>query len=105
MLIKQVTILCALGVSLLSVTSFAKDESITALYRVDKIQKIAKKSDNKCIDSAAKTCKRVMFFKVRYKALDSLVPHQEHDISLDEELPQVGSIKQLTLAIGTRKKQ
>lgn len=74
----------------------------TALYRVDKIQQISKKRDIKCVDTAAKACELFLFWKVRYQALDALVPVQEHEVSFDENLPQVGSITQLTIGIPSK---
>lgn len=82
---------------LLSGNLAAQQESITALYRVDKIQKIAKKTDDQCIDNATTPCPRMAYWKVYYKALDLAVPQQEHIISLDSQLPQIGAVKQLTI--------
>jgi len=78
---------------------WGKATSITALYKVAKVQKISKKMDEKCIDSAQQNCARMAYWKVFYKALDQTVTHQEHIMSLNENLPQVGSITQLTLPI------
>jgi len=92
-------ILLTLAVGAYSSDVWAKATSITALYKVAKIQKISKKIDEKCIDSAQNNCARMAYWKVFYKALEQAVPHQQHMISLNEDLPQVGSITQLTLPI------
>lgn len=88
----------------MSCNLLAQERSITALYRVDNIQKIAKKVDEKCIDNAATSCPRIAYWKVYYKALDLAVAHQEHIVSLDNQLPQIGSIKQLTIETTKSKK-
>jgi len=94
-----------IGIVFMAILSFnvwAKETSLTALYKVAKIQKIAKKMDEKCIDNTTTACPRMAYWKVHYQALDLLVPYQEHIVSLDGQLPQVGSIKQLTLALGDK---
>lgn len=81
----------------ISVGISASDLSLSALYRVENIVQIAKKVDDKCIDNEAKTCERVGYWKVKYKALDPLVPRQYHEVMMSDKTPQIGSVTQLTL--------
>jgi len=98
MCIRKIVLLSGL-LAIFSNNTFAEERSVTALYKVDKIHKISKKVDDKCIDTPAKPCPLMAYWKVYYKALDSTVPRQQHMISANDQLPQVGSIIQLTLAL------
>ena len=101
---KKIAILGLFLGLLTGVTAVVAEEitTITALYRVDKVQQVSKKRDIKCVDTAAKACDLLLFWKVHYQALDALVPVQEHVVSFDEKLPQVGSITQLTISIPSK---
>lgn len=75
----------------------AMAQSITALYQVEKIVKIVKKQDEKCIDNPTQPCPRNAYWKVYYKAFDSGVKVQEHIVNFEDNVPQLGVIVQLTI--------
>lgn len=88
--------LLVVGVSLL-INSVVRAQSITALYRVAKVQHVYKLNDPKCVDNKDTKCPKTLHWRVHYQALSQQVSLQHHQILLDDQPPQVGSVAQLTI--------
>jgi len=74
-------------------------QSVTALYRVDNVQRIFKLVDVKCVEKDDKKCAQTEHWRVFYRALSLNVSPQKHQILVDDNPPQVGAVLQLTIRL------
>jgi chaperone required for assembly of F1-ATPase len=72
-------------------------QSITALYRVSKIQHVYKLNDSECVEKKDKKCQKSLQWRVYFQAVSRHVSPKKHQILLDENPPQVGAVIQLTI--------
>jgi hypothetical protein len=75
----------------------ASAQSVTALYRVIKIQHVFKLTDTNCVEKKEQQCQKSEHWRVFYRALSLQVSPQKHQILFDENPPQVGAVSQLTI--------
>ncbi|NRA52726.1 MAG: hypothetical protein HRU23_01145 [Gammaproteobacteria bacterium] len=87
-----------LGALLMSGSAFSA-QSVTALYRVAKVQHVLKLIDDKCVEEEKKVCPKSQHWRVYYRALSLNVSPQKHQELLDENPPQIGAVIQLTITI------
>lgn len=74
-------------------------QSVTALYRVAKIQHVYKLKDLECVESKKNVCKKNLHWRVYYQAQGKYVTPKKHQILIDENPPPLGSVTQLTIEI------
>ena len=76
----------------------ASANSTTALYRVERVQLVLKQVELTCKDTEEERCARTKHWRVYYQALSDLVVVKKHQVLLDINPPQIGSVTKLTIA-------
>ncbi|NRA60705.1 MAG: hypothetical protein HRU25_07290 [Psychrobium sp.] len=82
----------------------ASANSTTALYRVERVQLVLKLVELTCKDTEEERCARTKHWRVYYQALSSLAMVKTHQVLLDMNPPQIGSVTQLTIDYPAKKK-
>ena len=93
-----VTVLLVASWFLTSIST-VQAQSVTALYRVAKIQHVYKLKDLECVESKKNVCKKNLHWRVYYQAQGKYVTPKKHQILIDENPPLIGSVTQLTIEI------